>query len=513
MGKSKAAKHSSVSCILVLILSLILPLHPLKAGAESPQEWYQQGQQAVQAAKKLAQLPQPAKNVILMIGDGMNIPTVTAARIFEGQSLGKKGEEHLLSFEKLPHVALSKTYCTNSTVTDSAAAMTAIVTGVKTKDGVLSINQNVTPHKASTVSGNELITMFELAKQRGLSAGVVTTTRVTHATLAACYAHSPDRDWECDANILNNLAKDGDVTNAQFPDIARQLIEFSYGNGLEVALGGGRSYFMRETDADPEYGSKKGLRKDGRDLTNEWLNKPGASYVWNKAQFDAIDSASTKHLLGLFEPSHMKYEADRAGDTGGEPSLSDMTAKAIGILSKNKKGFMLMVEGGRIDHALHDNNGYRVVTDTVEFAKAVEVAIKKTDPKDTLIVVTADHGHVLAIAGYATRGNPILGKVVENDYFGNPSPSNVFALAGDNLPYTTLVFGNGPGYASPRTDLTAVDTTAPNYKQQAAVPMGSETHSGEDVAIYAGGPGAHLFQGVQEQSYIFHAICAAMKIH
>jgi len=206
----------------------------------------------------------------------------------------------------------------------------------------------------------------------------------------------------------------------------------------------------------------------------------------------------------------MRYEADRGNDGAGEPSLSDMTAKAIEILAKNKKGYMLMVEGGRIDHANHDNSGYNAANDTVAFAKAVETALNKTSRNDTLIVVTADHGHVLCIAGHATRGNPILGKVMGNDYWGEPTAN--LSRGSDNLPYTTLLWGTGPGYTNPRQDLTNVDTTAPTYKQQAAVPMGSDTHSGEDVAIYAGGPGAYLFHGVQEENYIYHAIMAAMKL-
>jgi alkaline phosphatase len=481
---------------------------PGSARAESPEEWYRQGQLAVQKAQRLNNNNRVAKNVIIFIGDGMNIPTVSAARILEGQTLGKKGEEHVLSFEKLTHVALSKTYCTNAQVTDSAAAMTAIITGVKTKDGMLSVNQDVTPHKASTVPGNELMTLFEKAEARRLSTGVVSTTRITHATPAACYAHTPDRDWECDANISDI---DADPANAQFPDIARQLIEFPYGNGLEVALGGGRAYFQPKTTADPEYAGKFGKRNDGRDLTNEWVTKyPGGAYVWNKAQFDAVDPATTTHLLGLFEQSHMRYEKDRANDGAGEPSLSEMTAKAIDILSKNRRGYVLMVEGGRIDHAHHENSAYHALNDTVEFAKAVEVGMTKTNPRDTLIVVTADHGHVMCFTGYPTRGNPILGKVVENDYWGEPT-SNL-TLGSDGLPFTTLLYGNGPGYKNPREDLAAIDTTAPTYKQQSAVPWGSDGHSGEDMPIYAGGPGANLFHGVQEENYIFHAIVEAMKL-
>lgn len=496
---------------LLLICALVLSgagLPSSKVLAESPREWYRQGQLAVQKAQKLKINNRVAKNVILFIGDGMNLPTVTAARILAGQSLGKKGEEHILSFEKLPHVALSKTYCTNAQVTDSAAAMTAIITGVKTKDGLLSVNQKVTPQKASTVPGNKLLTLLERAEKRGLATGVVSTTRITHATPGACYAHSPDRGWEGDANITSE-----DPANAAFPDIARQLLEFPYGNGLEVALGGGRAYFQPETTPDPEYPSKVGKRKDGRDLTQEWVTRyKGGAYVWNKAQFDAIDPAKTRHLLGLFERSHMHYEKDRDRDAAGEPSLSNMTAKAIDILAKNRKGYVLVVEGGRIDHAHHASNAYHALHDTLEFARAVQVALDKTNPKNTLIVVTADHGNVLCLTGYPTRGNPILGLVAENDKWGKPTDPPTFTRATDGLPFTTLLYGNGPGYVSPRPDLTGVDTTAPTYRQQSAVPLASDAHSGEDVPIYAGGPGAHLFHGVQEENYIFHAIMAAMKL-
>jgi alkaline phosphatase len=500
-----------------LILSFVcLPFS--NALAESPGEWLAQGRAAVRKAQALAPNNRVAKNVIFMIGDGMNLPTVTAARIYEWQQQNPGvagGEQHFLSFEKLPYVALSKTFCTNSTVTDSAAAITAMCTGVKTKDGVLGVNQNILPHKASSVPGAEAKTMFEWAKQKGLSTGVVTTTRVTHATPAGAFAHTPDRDWESDSKITDVAT---DPLNAQFPDIARQLIEWPYGNGMDVALGGGRAYFMPKTTPDPEYSTKFGNRNDGRDLTQEWT-AAGWTYVWNKAQFDAVNPAATVKLLGLFEQSHMRYEADRRSNPvgeAGEPSLSEMTAKAIDILAKNRKGYMLMVEGGRIDHAHHDNSGYNVVNDTLEFAKAVEVALAKTNSRDTLIVVTADHGHVLALAGYPVRGNPILGKSVVNDYWGEPT--DTLALGSDNLPYTTMVYGNGPGYAidqatGKRADLTAVDTTAPTYRQQAAVPMATgDTHSAEDMSIYATGPGAHLFHGVQENTYFFHAIMEAMRL-
>lgn len=247
--------------------------------AESPEYWFESGQDAVRDAKALRPNTHRAKNVILFIGDGMGVSTVTAARILEGQLNGGKGEENILSFEKLPFLALSKTYSVNQQTSDSAPTMTAMVTGVKTKDGLISVNEYVTRGDYTTVAGNELTTILELAEQHGLSTGVVSTARLTHATPAACYAHSADRDWESDADLP------ADAVAADFSDIARQLIEFPYGNGLEVALGGGRSKFLPTTAADPEDAGKTGSRNDGRNLADEWTAKyKNSAYVWNKVQ-------------------------------------------------------------------------------------------------------------------------------------------------------------------------------------------------------------------------------------
>jgi alkaline phosphatase len=219
---------------------------PLAAHAEDKHSWYHQGDKALKAAEKHSKAHKSAaRNVILFVGDGMGISTVTAARILSGQLQGKPGEESSLAFEDFPNVALVKTYSINQQTSDSAPTMTAMVTGVKTKDGILSIDKNVVRGDHATVAGNELTTILELAEKKHLSTGVVSTARITHATPAACYAHSPDRDWEADSNIPEEARAAG------AKDIARQLIEFP-GDGLEVALGGGRSYFLPETQADPE---------------------------------------------------------------------------------------------------------------------------------------------------------------------------------------------------------------------------------------------------------------------
>lgn len=482
--------------------------------AEDPASWYQSGQQAVALAEQLQPAHMPAKNIILFVGDGMGISTVTAARILEGQLRGSSGEENLLAFEKLPYLSLVKTYNTNQQTPDSAGTMTAMMSGVKTLAGVIGVDQNVTRGDCGSSIGHEVETLLEQAEQAGKSTGVVTNTRITHATPAATFAHTPERGWESD----RELSKEARAAGCK--DIALQLLDFSHGDGLEVALGGGRRAFMPFTMRDPEYGKRKGSRQDGQDLAARWVKQyRNAEYVWNKAQFDSIDPQQVDHLLGLFNYSHMQYEYDREADPAGEPSLTDMTTKAIEILEKNDNGYFLMVESGRIDHAHHAGNAFRALTDTIEFARAVEKAMTMTGP-DTLIIVTADHSHVLTIAGYPTRGNPILGRVVGNNSRGKSSGRP--ALADDGKPYTTLSYANGAGgrrhdhvhdadlehgaQKPPRAN-----TSHPDYRQEANVPLSSETHAGEDVAVYAGGPGAHLFHGVQEQHVVFHVMKRAFE--
>ena len=447
-----------------------------------------------------------AKNVILFVGDGMGASTVTAARIFEGQQQGGSGEEHMLSFDKFPIAGLSKTYNTDSQTPDSAGTMTAMVTGVKSKKGVLSVSENTNYADCNSSKGHEVTTIIELAEEMNMSTGIVSTARLTHATPAALFAHSASRNWEHSA--------EGDCK-----DIAQQFVDFNHGDGIDVALGGGRREFMPKTAIPVE--GKSGKRSDGRDLRDEWKAKyPTGNYVENLAEFNAVDGNEAHKLFGLFNYSHMQYEADRSHDIDGEPSIAQMTQKAIEILSKNDKGYFLMVEGGRIDHAHHAGNAYGALSDTLALAKAVQVADDMSDDKDTLIIVTADHSHVFTIAGYPVRGNPILGKVRASDGKGG---NNGIEHAADDLPYTTLGYANGRGFMNlgsesdsdagydeeiyqGRADLSGVDTTSAGFHQEATVPRSSETHSGEDVAIYAKGPGASLFSGTNEQNMIFHVI-------
>ncbi|WP_119978854.1 alkaline phosphatase [Shewanella algidipiscicola] len=484
-----------ISCSLVTMAanSAMLP------SVQSNSPWFTDSAQRVMDKANLTTKTQ-AKNVILFVGDGMGISTLTAARIYQGQQItgNQGGEENALSFERFNHTALVKTYNTNQQTPDSAGTMTAIATGVKSKAGVLSVSDTSLRGNCLSSKGNELVTLVDLANAKGLSTGVVSTARITHATPAATYAHSPERNWEADSNLSNEaIAND-------CKDIAYQMVMRDKDHALSVALGGGRRAFIPNTVTDGE--NKNGSRKDGLDLTQAWLdNFDNAAYVWNKDDFDAIDVANTDHLLGLFNSSHMEYELDRANDVAGEPSLTEMTTKSIELLNKNDNGYLLIVESGRIDHAHHAGNAKRALMDAVELSNAVQAAYDNTNPEETLILVTADHSHVFTIAGYPKRGNPILGLV--HDVDGNLS------TALDGKPYTTLGYTNGPGAViGQRDDLTSVDTQQNDFMQQALIPMGSETHAGEDISLHATGPGANLVKGVMEQNVIFHIINQAQSL-
>ncbi|VDI14401.1 alkaline phosphatase [Mytilus galloprovincialis] len=437
-----------------------------------------------------------AKNIILFIGDGMGVSTVTAARIYKGQKQGHPGEETILKFEEFPHVALSKTYGNDRQVPDSAQTATALMSGYKTNFYIVGFNDKVTEGNCSAeTEENKLKSILHHFNDAGRSTGVVTTARLTHATPASSYANSANRDWEYDA-ILRETNVAGNCK-----DIAYQLV---YDNSyIQVAMGGGRTRFLPNTTTDTEDGSK-GKRTDGLNLVSEWQKKQNEKgrrnqYVTNKLEFDRIDPATTDSVLGLFESSHMQYEVDRNKANDGEPSLEEMTEKAIKILKKNTKGFFLLVEGGRIDHGHHDNTAKRALEEVLTFENAVRKAIKLTNQEETLIIVTADHSHVFSIGGYPYRGNDILG--LANPLLYEPSL--------DKLPYTTISYGNGPGMNYTivgRQNITGVDTTSDNYVQQSAVPVASESHGGEDVPIFAMGPMSHLIHGVQEQHYVGHVM-------
>ena len=487
-----------------------------QAVGNSSEAWWKSGRKALEQRLAVKPINTTAKNVILFVGDGMGVSTVTASRIYDGQSRGEGGEENVLSFEKFPHVALIKTYTNNLQVPQSAATATAMNTGIKTSAGVIGIAPEALRGNCMAALAHPVKTLAEYAEEKGLASGVVTSANLTHATGAAVYAHSAERIWEADISMPDEALEQG------CKDIARQFAEFSYGDGIDVALGGGRQYF---------YGTdSQGLRRNASDdLVAEWqanaTNEDGQEsgqirqYVTTRAELAALPRDGTGQILGLFSQSHMAYALDH-DETNTEPSLSDMTAVAIERLSKSEQGYYLMVEAGRIDHGSHQGQAEYALSETQAFSQAIQKALDMVDLSETLILVTADHSHTLTIGGYPMRGNPILGNVRENDMSGHPMEEEAVGM--DGKTYSTLGYYNGPGATlGVREDAPSIkDAEGKPAVQQALVPTYmdhgpfgkrvAETHAGEDVALYAIGPKAHLVGGVLEQHVIFHIMAHAL---
>eukprot|EP00041_Stephanoeca_diplocostata_P018789 m.397102 g.397102 ORF g.397102 m.397102 type:complete len:612 (+) comp21122_c0_seq1:300-2135(+) len=455
------------------------------------------------AYSKYVPIEGPAQSAIMFVGDGMSIETVTAARIRKGQLAGNSGEESELSWEKFMHTGLSKTYNVNQQVPDSAGTITAMTTGVKTNAGMIGVGPEGIRSDCESSIGRHVATIAEWAKLRGFGVGIVTTTRVTHATPAGMYGHTPERDWEIDSNIPSQEEALG------CKDLALQLVEWEVdGAGWDVVLGGGRRGFFPNTTSE-------GRRRDGRDLVAEWTARyasKGGRYVnTTEALKNARESTP---LFGMFASSHMSFDEER--DPKLEPSLEEMTAAALTILQNEEKfpkGYVLLVEGGRIDHAHHDGNWYRALSETIELERAVAVAVSMVDESETLITVTADHAHTTTFAGYPTRGNDILGVVFSND--ANGRPESAPTLGSDLKTYTTLGYANGPGGGSRVTagNVTNAESTAPDYLQQSTMLLAeSETHGGQDVGVWAYGPGASAVSGTFEQNFLYFVVEHALEL-
>ncbi|WP_299819633.1 alkaline phosphatase [uncultured Jannaschia sp.] len=510
----------------------ILALSAAGASAQDvPQasnQWYEDAQATLEAMLSREPNTNRAKNVILLVADGNGVASNYATRLFTGQQEGGLGDDYVQPHEAFPNLALIKTYTTNGQTPDSAPTAAAFNSGIKAKNDVINVTDAVAVGDCAAGAAEEVTLLSEIVAEAGKSVGMVSTARLTHATPAAVYGRTVDRDFEDDTLIPEGCEQ---------ADLASQLAEQVEAGVIDLAMGGGRQHFIPAEVTDAEGGT--GSRGDGRNLAEEMAGENGI-YVQTQEEFDAIDTASVEGpVIGLFEPSHMQYEADRSG----EPSLAEMTQAAIEVLSRNEDGYYLLVEAGRVDHANHAGNLARTVRDGRAFAEAIAMADEMTDDADTLIVVTADHDHALQFNGYCGRGSDITGLCMEVDpsgieHTGNPN------VASDGMPYTVAGYLNGAGsvlveqvdeipdadnsqptepdvgeaegeaqplYAGSRPDLTEEEATDIDYLQQALVPMPSETHSGTDVALYAKGPWAHLFDGTIEQNVIFHVMNHAMN--
>ncbi|MFO7974631.1 MAG: alkaline phosphatase [Candidatus Hydrogenedentota bacterium] len=294
------------------------------------------------------------KNVIVMIGDGMGVAHVTAARIVKGE----------LHFERCAVGGFSATHSANRLVTDSAAGGTALATGERTNNGMVAMAPDGTPLK----------TLLEYAEDAGKSTGVVVTCSVTHATPATFLAHVEDRD--------------------QQPRIAEQIVE----GDADVILGGGWGFFVPKSHKGSE-------RNDEKDLLAELGKRmPVALTPEQLHGLGDVDS-----FAGMLAPDYLLWAEDR------DPSLAEMTSMALDALSKNPNGFALMVEGSHLDWAGHDNDEEHIVAETIDFDKAVGAALDFAEANgETLVVVTADH----ETGGYTILNGKLEEKTLSKSNFG-----------------------------------------------------------------------------------------------
>ena len=467
------------------------------------------------------------RNLILFVGNGYGIVPMTATRIYAA------GEDGELAIDRLPETAMVRTGSHNAQSADSAAAMTAYLTGVRVDNEVLSQTADTHPYDdagrpqaahgettcASVGNGKRVATLLELAKASGRSVGIVTTGRVTQAGTAASYAHLCQRDGE--NTIASQLVPDGPGANPRI------------GTGIDVILGGGWGQFLPKDDP------RGSVRNDTRDLFAEMRAK-GYAVIGRQSELTAAalsaqgSSQPIDKLIGLFARSQMRYDIDRIGTS--EPSLAEMTGRAIELLERNPAGYLLIVEGHGIGDALDGSMARKALQDARAFDDAVKAAVDRVrtndpDLRNTLLVATADHDHTLVMNGDSTlvdrtiEARPgVLGLLRRYD-----APAQVaFDVTG--RPYPTLAFGigekrvRGPRSQAPAAnDLTlaardsryeaAVETVPVERGAGDGVAAGAAgTIGGADVLLGATGAGATRFHGTIDNTQVFTLLREALGL-
>jgi len=404
---------------------------------------------AYQADEELP-VPSAVKNVILMIGDGMGPDQLELTKYVTGTKV--------LAMEALdPNPAMMAT-CSLDGVTDSAAAATAIATGYKTNNNSVGILPD----------GSTPETILERAEAIGKSTGLVTDVTVYDATPAAFAARSLNRYSE------------------------QELTDQIAAHEIEVLFGGGHSMWI------PIAAEGSG-RDDARDLIQE-KRDAGWAFVDNRDDLLALPKGTDK-VIGLFSPAWMTYTLDMEEEkaTGIEPSLSDMTSAALGVLSSNDKGFFLMVEGAMIDWGGHSHDAPFQVSELVEFDAAVEIARTYVDNHpDTLLIVTADH----ECCGLEFTGKEDKAAIMRQSVTGEWISNQI--IAGAPLAETMAAHGNVSGLTEEEERLiieneyVGVGDVLSRRQSVVWAEFGSSEeydHTGVDVQVFAYGPGAEAFDG------------------
>jgi len=402
-----------------------------------------------------AQAPK-VKNVIFFIGDGMGLESVDLSRIII------VGKDEYFTFETAPYVGIAKTFSANTLVTDSAAAGTALATGFKTNNSWL----GVTPDE------KKVKTLLEAAKEVGKSTGLITTVTITHATPAAFAAHTTSRD--------------------EIP-VADQYAEYKT---ADIYMGGGLAYFLPKSDPQSK-------REDNRNLIEEF-KKAGYEFISTPEELDKAKAPNGK-LLGLFAVEHLPYYMDREFLKVNVPDLAEMTEKALDILSKNPKGFFLMVEGGKIDWANHVHDAATAAWEVYEFNEAIRVALDFINENpDTLIVITADHetgGIGLSTGKYEINPEVLINQKLSCETLATlvkgKKDDEIKQIFEEYVEITDLK----PEELQKIKKATAIDI-ADVISARAQVGWTTTSHSGVSVPVYAFGESAELFAGVYDNTDI-----------
>lgn len=410
------------------------------------------------------------KNVILFISDGAGPTSFTMGRYYAKEILGRA-----LTIDSI-QVGSVRTYSLTGRITDSAASATAYASGQKTYNGAIGVDSLKQP----------IGTLLEAAERKGMATGLVATSTITHATPASFSAHVANRSDET--------------------EIASQQIE----QHIEVMFGGGIANFVSESDG--------GSRKDDRNLLAE-VESRGVTVISTP---DELRNVTATPVIGLFNGGQLDYEIDR--NPADQPSLSEMTRKAIELLSKHPDGFFLMVEGSRIDHAQHGNDAAAAVREVIAFDEAVAAALAFARTSgNTLVVSTSDHE-----TGGMTIGRDVDGRSV---YDWNPvALSRVKRSAG---PIADALEEDSTAFREILSEQAGIDDLSPEEEamivaalkrgragravtelisRRSRVGFTTGSHTAADVNLYAFGPGRDQFIGNMENIKVNHLIASLLGL-
>ncbi len=431
----------------------------------------------------------------MFVGNGLGPATTTAARLMRYK------EDGALTMDGLPSTARLRTHSFDAATADSAAATSALLTGVRPRNDVVAMDgdtrsagfapgrdpiRNVAAAEnrcPASGNGKPVATLLELAVAKGRATGIVTTGRLTSGPAAASYAHVCHRDAEYE--VARQAIPGGPGYNGRL------------GRGLDVMLGGGSGYWRPFDATRRPHG-----RPDTRELVGE-LQANGYTFVNDLTTLNAAPFAAGSRLVGLFDLADpdglqpMSYDLDR--DPKREPSLAEMTAKAIDVLASNANGYVLVVEGGRIGQAIRQGSARRALVDTIAFDDAVRAALDKVDPARTLVVVTGDHDATLTLIGGSRRGADPLGLHL-NPLTGKPD------VDAGGATYPMIVLGTGPVRPDQRKSLDTPTVVQKDYVSEAAIRLAAGSNGGGDVWLHAIGVGSGRLRGTLDPARVFAAI-------